>query len=353
MNVMVVGAGPTGLTAAVELARRGVDVRIVDKRAEGSGFSRAVGILPKSLELLEASGASARLLDEGVRIQRVHVFQGKQELLTVSLGQQGADGGFILALAQDRTEAILRDCLSNHGVAVEWSRELTDFRQEGDRVFAVFADGATEDFDYLVGADGVRSRVRDALGVDYDGINLPETWSIADVDANGWPFDKSFVVFRLDHGRVAVVVPLEANRYRVISNTDNALAALPLPLAVTNIHREGEFKISVRQVDRYNVDRVYLAGDAAHCHSPVGGRGMNLGIDDAAEFARRLADGTLEGYGESRHARGRRVIKASEGLRKFVTSKSGINAMLFRVLTAAVGRVPALQRGLGRAMLYD
>ncbi|MBW8636500.1 FAD-dependent monooxygenase [Hoeflea sp. WL0058] len=353
MNVMVVGAGPTGLTAAVELARRGVDVRIVDKRTEGSGFSRAVGILPKSLELLEASGASARLLDEGVRIDSAHIFQGKQEMLTVHLRPHGEDRDFILALAQDRTESILRDCLLKNGVAVEWARELTDVRQVSDCVEAVFADGATETCDYLVGADGIHSRVREAVGVDYRGIDLPETWSIADVDANGWPYDRSFVAFRLGHGKMAVVVPLEATRYRVVSNTENALAALPIKMNVTKIHREGVFKISVRQVDRYNVGAVYLAGDAAHCHSPVGGRGMNLGIDDAAEFARRFVDGSLDGYSASRHARGRHVIKASEGVRKFVMSQSGVSAILFRVLTAAAGRLPALQRGFRNAVLYD
>jgi 2-polyprenyl-6-methoxyphenol hydroxylase-like FAD-dependent oxidoreductase len=351
MRVLIAGAGPTGLTAAIELARRGVEVKIVDKRAAGSGFSRAVGIMPKSLELLTDSGTAEGLLAEGIRMADFHIFLDGRVLLSFTTRRADPKYDFLLALPQDRTEAIMRDRLTERRLKVAFGTTLAGFEQSSEGITVAYADRTTERFDYLIGADGVHSTTRKILGVAFDGYDLTETWSIADVEACDWPYQSSFVVSALSDGRVAVVAQIGAHRYRVISDTPDALATLVLPLDVSQIHRQGTFNISVRQVAKYQVGRVFLAGDAAHCHSPVGGRGMNLGIADAADLARRLADGDPSGYGAARHPVGKAVIAASEGARKIVSSGKWSRRALFRLGLAAVRLLPPLRRRAARVVL--
>jgi 2-polyprenyl-6-methoxyphenol hydroxylase-like FAD-dependent oxidoreductase len=351
MRVLIAGAGPTGLTAAIELARRDVEVKIVDKRAEGSGLSRAVGIMPRSLELLADSGVAERLLAEGIRMADFHIFLDGRKRLAFTTRRADPKYDFLLALPQDRTEAIMRDELAERRLKVAFGTTLAGFEQSSEGVTVAYADRTTERFDYLIGADGAHSTTRKILGVAFNGYDLPETWSIADVEARNWPYQNSFVVSALSDGRVAVVAHIGAQRYRVISDTADALATLALPLDVSQIQRQGKFAISVRQVEKYQVGRVFLAGDAAHCHSPVGGRGMNLGIADAADLARRLADGNLSGYGAARFPVGKEVIAASEGARKIVTSGKLSRRLLFRLALAAVGLLPPLRRRAARLVL--
>ena len=351
MRVLIAGAGPTGLTAAIELARRGVEIKIVEKRPEGSGFSRAVGIMPKSLELLTDSGVAERLLADGIRMANFHIFLDGRE--RASFTTRGADPkyDFLLALPQDRTEAIMRERLAERRIKVAFGTTLAGFEQSSEGVTAAYADRTTERFDYLIGADGVHSTTRKILGLAFNGYDLPETWSIADVEARDWPYRGSFVISALSDGRVAVVAQIGDQRYRVISDTADALETLALPLDVSQIHRQGTFGISVRQVEKYQVGRVFLAGDAAHCHSPVGGRGMNLGIADAADLAGRLAGGDPSGYGAARSPVGKAVIAASEGARKIVTSGKWSRRVLFRLGLAAVRLLPRLRRRTARIVL--
>ena len=351
MKALIVGAGPTGLTAALELERRGIEIKIIDKREAASGFSRAVGIMPHSLELLSPSRVAERLLSDGIQMADFHIFLDGDERLSFST--RGADPkyDFLLALPQDQTEAIMREQLGKDRTKVSFKTELAGFEQSSEGVTAVYANRKSERFDYLIGADGIHSTARNILGVPFDGYDLPETWSIADVDARDWPYQGSFVVSVLSGGRVAVVAHIGKSRYRVISNTPDALATLALPLEVIKIHRQGTFNISVRQAETYQVGRIFLAGDAAHCHSPVGGRGMNLGIADAADLAQRLADGDPSGYSAARHPAGKAVIAASEGARKIITSSKWSRRVLFRCALAAVNLLPSLRRRTAHTVL--
>jgi 2-polyprenyl-6-methoxyphenol hydroxylase-like FAD-dependent oxidoreductase len=351
MSVLIVGSGPTGLTAALELARSGVDVRIVEKRQTPSGFSRAVGILPNSLRLLSTSGVSEQLMAEGIKIQDVDVHRNAQRILGLSFAGTGVDPDCIVALAQDRTESILRSALREQSIEVEYGMELAGISQNESRVLARFASGDELSVDHLLGADGVESVTRKELGIDYIGYDLPETWSIADVDASGWAGSGSLTLFLLDGGEVALVVPLEQNRYRVISNTPDALATLPLTMDIKNIRRAGEFNISVRQAQTYRKGRVFLAGDSAHCHSPVGGRGMNLGIADAVEFATRMASGETDGYSESRHQVGQETIRVSERVRALITSQGTLTKSGVILGMRLVNRAPLLNRFVAKQFL--
>lgn len=353
-NVLIVGAGPTGLTAGVELQRRGVNATVIDRRDQASTFSRAVGIMPASLKLLEPSGVAAGLLAEGIKFRSGHVYNKSAKLLTLPFEPKEKMHGydFMLGLAQDRTEHILYDKLIELGGVVHYSTEFKNLEDKGDHVEVKFGDDKTESFDFVIGADGIQSAVREQLGISYPGIDLPETWSIADVDAEDWPNADGFTICLLDDALMAVVAPLEPNRFRVISNTPNALETLPLPLNVTNIRREGQFNISIRQVEEYQKGNVFLAGDAAHCHSPVGGRGMNLGIADAVELAKRIADGTHDQYSTIRHAEGKRVIEGSERARKILTSPSNFKRGLAKTALGLIQYVPFMRRLFVQNILY-
>ena len=351
MRILIVGAGPTGLTAGVELARRGIVADIIDHKERASTLSRAVGILPRSLDILGPSGVTERILDEGIKLGKASLYREKDEALTFSFNGAHTKWDFILALAQDRTEAALRDAFIDLGGNVRYSTELKTLHQDENHVFATTDDGTETEYDYVIGADGIQSVTRKALAINFVGYDLPETWSIADVDANDWENYDRFTMCMLPKGVVVGVAPLERERFRVISNTEDALKTLPLKMDVEKIRRKGTFKISIRQVTDYSLSRVFLAGDAAHCHSPAGGRGMNLGIADAAELAERFVNGTLDGYSKSRHADGKRTIAVSEQMRKLVTTKNPLKrgAMVFGF--ALINLFPSIKKRLAKRFL--
>jgi len=205
----------------------------------------------------------------------------------------------------------------------------------------------------LIGADGTRSTTRDAVSVEYNGHELPDIWSIADVDTDNWTHVDSATLCLMRNGKMAAILPLGEKRLRLISNTESALTAQPLDINVTNVRREGQFKIILYQVNDYSKGRVFLAGDSAHSQSPAGGRGMNLGIADAADLASRFAGGDLSGYSSYRYEEGKRVMAGAEQMRKIVTSESP----LVRVLTLAglktISYFPILQRKFASNFLYE
>ena len=352
MRVLVAGAGPTGLTVAVELARRGIDVDIIEKRKSGSGLSRAVGITPASLDLLRPSGVTDQLLSEAMKYQIVRMYNRDRLVLELPLLTDNDPNEFVLGLAQDRTESHLQNALIKFGGDVRYAAELTKFEQSVTEVEVVTSDGKHESYDYLIGADGIGSTTRKLAGLDFLGFELPETWSIADVDADNWPHLNAITICKLSGSGVLIVAPLEPSRFRVVSNTPNSLANLPIPMDITNIRREGTFNIPIRQASDYRAGRVFLAGDAAHCHSPVGGRGMNLGIADAAELARCIAEGDLDTYSKIRHREGKAVIDGLETIRKIITSPSPLARFALMGILHTASILPPLRRQMAKRILY-
>ena len=325
-TVLIVGAGPTGLTAGLELARLGVRVEIIDRREGGSTLSRAVGINPRSLHLLEASGVTSRLLHEAVPIRSVQFFRQELAWATVPLTSARIRYGRnqILGLPQDRTESILRDAFLAAGGRLRYGVELARLENGEKRAIAHTSGGEEIPCDFLVGADGIRSTTRDAVGIRSHGYDLDEQWSIADVDLDHWESPTALSLCLMSRGGVAVVVPLGGDRYRLVSNTSEVLTDIEMPLRVTKIRRQSSFKIRVAHVEKYHLGRVFLTGDAAHSHSPVGGRGMNLGIADAADFAACLVEGRLSEYGRRRSQEAAATISGSERMRRLISSPNPV-----------------------------
>ena len=349
-RILIVGAGPTGLTAAVELARRGIVPDVIEKEETASNLSRAVGILPSSMHIFAASGVADAIRDEGIPFRAAVFHDEASTIARLPLDGLGDPDMGLLGLAQDRTEAHLRTAFEAMGGRVAYATELTALEQD-DVSVRVTAGGEESIYDLVVGADGAHSTVRQALGLDFQGHTLPEKWSIADVDSPDWPTPDEFHAYLRSRGRVVIVAPLERTRFRLVSNTEDALDTLPVPMNLTRIRREGTFTIAVRQVEQYRSGRVVLAGDAAHCHSPVGGRGMNLGIADAADLARRIAEGGLDGYHAARHAAGRETIELSERGRRTVSSTNPLVRGFAKTALRTISAVPPLRRRFVRRIL--
>ncbi|MDF1683269.1 MAG: NAD(P)/FAD-dependent oxidoreductase [Legionellaceae bacterium] len=355
MNILIVGAGPVGLTAGVELARQGAHVEIIEKKEAGSTLSRAIGINPHSLKILEASGVTEKLLAEGIKYEAAHFYHQKKPWVTLQLNaaspiQYGYN--FMLGLPQDRTESILSKVFTHLGGSIHYDTKLKSITQGKEGVIAKTSAGQAFSCDYLIGADGVHSVTRQLIGIDCEYTELPEIWSIADVDADRNDLADGVSVYLLDPGKIVFIAPIGERRFRLVSNTKQVLKVIPTDLNITKIRREAEFKINIGQVKNYQKGRVFLAGDAAHAHSPVGGRGMNLGIADAADLAEKLVTGAGDEYTASRYAEGKKIIAGSEMLRKILGTTSPWRHFLVLKLFKLIAAVPALQRKFASKFLY-
>jgi 2-polyprenyl-6-methoxyphenol hydroxylase-like FAD-dependent oxidoreductase len=358
-EVLVVGAGPAGLTHAIELARRGIAVRIVDKRAQASTQAdKAIGIHCRTMEIWEDQGIVAEAMDAGIWLHGQTVFvNGKQ---THQVDWAGLDElpYAHLGLPQYETERLLTDRLLAAGIAVEHGVELVGFTQDDDGVTAQLrhASGDTEvaRAQYLVGCDGAHSAVRSGLGLTFEGglSMFPQLFMLGDVDVD-WDMPAGHLLrwVRIEEDGeftgMLVCVPLKGrNRYRIATlaperlqktigsgvvpagfwqeYTPPTLADLqaaiddlgPAGTTASNLRWSSIFRIKHGIVDRYRVGRAFVAGDAAHLHPPAGGQGMNTGIQDAWNLGWKLAlavrglaaPGLLDSYQAERRPAGKAIV---------------------------------------------
>ncbi|MGE0845910.1 MAG: FAD-dependent oxidoreductase [Flavobacteriaceae bacterium] len=343
--ILIAGAGPTGLTAAVELARRGVSLRIVDRDEGPTPLSKAVGIAAHSLDILEPSGVTERLLAEGIRIRHVGAHAGGATLATLDFANLPHRYDFMLSLPQSETEKAMASALRAMGVEVEWSTRLETLERTGTGWAATFGTGERAEFATVFGADGIHSAVRREAGIAFEGYVHERTWSIADAEIGDWPYEPGAAhAFLNGGGDIGFIIPIGPARFRAVSNTADALAQIPGPYAVRRVLRSDTFELPIKQAASYAQPGLFLGGDAAHVHSPIGARGMNLGIEDAASFARRYVDGTLEGYEAERRPVGRQWIAFSERVLAAAQTRNPLAVAARNAAIRLVGALPPLQR---------
>lgn len=383
-EVLVVGAGPTGLMAADLLKRSGVDVRIVDDRAEASRESRAFAVMARSMELFGRLDLADRLLDRGVIEPGIDFFVGGRPVGGLDYDRAESPDTpyqFITLHPQNRTEEVLLDDLARLGVQVERRTAVTALDQDAGGVTAraTGPDGAATSIRaaYAIGADGAHSTVRRALGLSFEGAKYAQTFMLADCRV-AWPLDHArFRVFM--HGStIALFLPLDgAERSRVmVTDPSNAAdrggpEAAELALAeLEPVYREAtgqdvrlseaawatRYRVHHRGVPHYRVGRAFLAGDAAHIHSPAGGQGMNTGLQDAANLAWKLAAvlkrgapaDILDSYETERLPVGRQVVETSDRMFAAAAGQSGWQAAardwLAHPVSAAIAHSGTVQR---------
>jgi 2-polyprenyl-6-methoxyphenol hydroxylase-like FAD-dependent oxidoreductase len=331
-GVLIVGAGPTGLTLAIELARRGAGVRIVDAAPAPHRESRGKGLQPRTLEVLEDVGVTERVLATGTtRLPFRKYFDGAHVNDTDPFAdaRPTPDAPYErgVLIGQWQVEELLRERLAEFGVGVESGTEVTGFEQDEDGVTAVLADGERIRAGHLVGCDGGRSRVRKAMGVRFDGTT-DETQSmvVGDVEAEGISRDVWHQWFASDGSGVMLCPMPGTNSFQFQAGPELDAGGDPLPPSLEGFQRIFDryaqvpgitltdptwlslWRVNVRMVDRMRVGRVFLAGDAAHIHPIAGGLGMNTGIQDAYNLGWKLAlatagqagPGLLDTYEEER-----------------------------------------------------
>ncbi|HEX4461356.1 MAG TPA: FAD-dependent monooxygenase, partial [Polyangia bacterium] len=310
-DVLVVGAGPVGLVMAIELARYGVSVRVIDKAAERSDKSKALAIWSRSLELLERAGCSAALVDAGYQVTTMKMAANKKPITQLSLVNTETAYPYALMIPQNESERLLDEALVARGIRVERPVELTRLTTTADGVQATLrhGDGRDESVEakWLVGCDGAHSTVRHQLGMEFSGDTLLIDWLLADVHLEGVARAPEINAVLHSSG-VLAAFPVTADRYRIIADmgvVTDAQRAAPAPTLETlqailderfphAVHAVNpiwltSFRINERKVKDFRAGRVFLAGDAAHVHSPVGGQGMNTGMQDACNLAWKLA----------------------------------------------------------------
>jgi len=342
-KILIVGAGPSGLSAAVELARHGIIPDVIEKKTKPSSLSRAVGILPNTMKLLEPSGVASEIENQSIIVENIIFHKDEKPIAKVPVNLLDERYMNLYSLAQDKTEAVLANKFAENGGSVSYASELKNISQQNNKVFT-HVNGEQREYDLVIGADGTKSTVRTLLNIEFVGYELEEDWSIADVTIHDDLREKNFKGFLKSNQRVVVMIPLEKNRLRIISNTKHALEEVPIDLNVREIKREGRFTISIRQAERYRKENVFLVGDAAHSHSPVGGRGMNLGIADAIDLANRIINRDLDEYHEARHKIGKKTIFFTERARKSILSKNRIRKEAFFFLLKLLSKYNYLNK---------
>ncbi|WP_405664952.1 FAD-dependent monooxygenase [Streptomyces sp. NBC_01166] len=321
-DVLIVGAGPTGLTLACDLARRGVAVRIVDRSPEHPRSSRSKGPNARSLEVLEDLGVVEAVLAAGspplpMRKYRDGVAVADSDPYAGSSPTPDAPYDRGRLIAQWRLEEILRDRLAGYGVAVETGTEVVGLTDDGSSVTVALADGSTAGARYVVGCDGAHSRVRKLLGVPFEGETDEEQMMVCgDVEIAPGVLDRGIWHQWFDEDGAVMLCPIPGTRtgWWFQSGPERDADGRPLAPALDGFRRLfarhtrlpadsltgatllSTYRVNVRMADRYRVGRVLLAGDAAHVHAIAGGLGMNTGIQDAYNLGWKLAR-TLRGRG--------------------------------------------------------
>lgn len=384
-DVLIVGAGPTGLMLANQLARRGIHATIIDRHPGAATQTRAIGVHARTLEIYSKLGVADRALGLGRIMEAGNVWVGGRPKARIPLGAMGEGISrypFVLMLGQDDNERILGERLRESGVTIQWRTELIALEQKTDRVEASLRgpDGTVSAVAarYVAGCDGGRSAVRELNGIGFPGAPYEHVFFVADTEATGTMVAGEMNIYMWRDGFHLYFPMRGTNRWRVIGILPQALRGregVAFDDVVPHLRGEGggyiefracdwfsTYRIHHRATERFRDRRCFLLGDAAHVHSPVGAQGMNTGLQDAYNLAWKLAlvvagraaDALLDSYEAERLPVARRLLATTDRAFRLVVSKSRLGSffrtrVLPNVVAFAMSRAP-VRRAAFRAL---
>jgi 2-polyprenyl-6-methoxyphenol hydroxylase-like FAD-dependent oxidoreductase len=373
-DVLIVGAGPTGLALAAELRRRGLASLLIDRQAAGANTSRACVVHARTLEVLAPLGVTDDLLAEGVRVPIFRIRDRDHALMTVDFAKIDSPYRFTLMIPQNRVEAHLLAHLEALGGSVLRPAELVGFTAAADGIVAQVRSGdttATVQARWLIGADGMHSVVREQTGIAFTGAAYPQSFVLADVRMD-WPISREEVSLFYSPAGLVVVAPLPHDRHRIVATVDEAPDAPSAafmqavldargpatdPGRIREIVWSSRFRLHHRVAKNPRKGRVLLVGDAAHVHSPAGGQGMNTGLQDSVSLAETLAatlrDGNearLDTWAARRHRIAADVVAFTDRLTRIATMKSRAAQTVRNLAMASAGHLPPVRAALANRL---
>ena len=267
------------------------------------------------------------MIKHGNKVYRINFRHQNEVMLTMDFSKLHHKYNFLLILPQAMTEMLLLETLEENGISVQYEHAFMECRQKEDslRIIVESKDmRQVERFDYCIGADGAHSAVRKDQEFEFKGKPYEDDWHLVDLQME-WPYSTNEAnTFLHDDGTILFVAPFGGKHYRLVANTKSALAYLPIGAEIEKIMWQSNFKVQRAMVETFQKGNVLLAGDAAHVHSPVGGRGMNLGIEDAFALSDAFSTGKLDEYSSARSKAAERVLADTDRLFRMAAAKNPV-----------------------------
>jgi len=359
-DVVIIGAGPTGLSLACQFIRYDIDFVILEKNEGVTPYSKAIGVHARTLEIFEQIGLAQKAVEQGTIAGKGRLVVGgdvRGEIDFSNIGEGLSPFPFILLLEQSKNERLLYEYLQSHRKDVLWNTELESFSQGSGGVAAQVktADGASQIIEakYLVGCDGPKSLVRHTLGLSFEGSTFERIFYVADTQID-WNLSHDALHICLSKDSFVLFFPLEGEkRYRIVGvfpeefNKDEGdilyeeiegriKTESKLDLDIHDVEWFSTYKVHTRHVNRFSAGRCFLAGDAAHVHTPAGAQGMNTGIQDAYNLAWKIALAVrgkagaklLETYNEERLENAKRLLRTTDRLFEFGAGREWLLSFL-------------------------
>ena len=335
VDALIVGAGPTGLTLGICLLKQGKSVLIAEKHVSGINFSRAILINSETLRLLEPYGVNGLLRKNGIPVSGLSIFANGSLVSKSIFDLSDLEQYHPLCLPQLETESCLYEVFTSMGGKVVRGVEFNACVKESvtDKQIASLIPYKSEHepievtCEWLFGCDGYHSAVRDKLGIPFPGDQIPQEGYAIDATLQYWPFDTNLNVWFSSEG-AGLAIEIGKNAVRIIGTTKAICEHIFSKLPVSNTTWDASFQIHFQVADIYGKDKTWLAGDAVHVHSPLGGRGMNMGIADAVCLANSIKNGDPHQYEITRRPIAKKWVKDNYQITKIVMDPSWRNKLI-------------------------